>query len=298
MKGNVFAIERCSLHDGPGIRTTVFLKGCPLRCLWCHNPESMRFEPEIRFTAVKCTGCGKCAAACEAGCHRTDSGKHRFDRADCVRCGRCTEACPSGALEFAGREMTVDEVISTVLRDRAFFENSGGGMTLSGGEPLAQPDFARALLAAARAEGLHTCLDTSGGVAYEHLAAVAELVDLFLYDIKETDPARHAEFTGRDNRLILENLRRLDAGGAVTSLRCPIVPGYNDREDHLAALGELAESLEHVLEVQVMPFHPYGSHKSSQIGAQYALSDISAPDRETVDRWRSRIAARTSVPVK
>ena len=214
MQGIVFDIKRGSTNDGPGLRTTVFLKGCPLRCLWCHNPEAMRRPPEVRFVDTLCRTCGACVEACPNRLHRIDAEQgHVFDRTGCAVCGRCVAACPSGALAMAGGAMSVDEVMRVVIRDAAYYRRSGGGMTLSGGEPLVQHQFARQLLAAAGDRRIHTCLDTTGHAPTEHLMGLADHVDLFLYDYKESDPQRHRRYTGVDNALILRNLAELDRRG-------------------------------------------------------------------------------------
>lgn len=196
----VFDIQKFSIHDGPGIRTTVFLKGCPLRCVWCHNPESWRPEPELLFTAAKCSGCRRCAEVCPAGVHSfTADGRHELDRAACVRCGKCVELCPAEALELCGRSFTVEEVMAEVRKDCIFYENSGGGMTLSGGEPMMQFDFLHALLRLAHKAGLHICLETCGFAAWKQYETILPFVDLFLFDIKTIDPATFTSvvcFTG------------------------------------------------------------------------------------------------------
>jgi glycyl-radical enzyme activating protein len=298
LKGLVFDIQRFSIHDGPGIRTTVFLKGCPLSCLWCHNPESQDARPEVFFTASKCIGCLFCARMCERGGHRFEGGKHIFDRSGCIRCGECTKECYSQALEVAGKEMTVEEVVAEVKKDQAFYENSGGGMTLSGGEPLMQFEFTREILKAAKAAGLHTCMETCGYAATERVLVVAPLTDLFLYDVKETDPARHREHTGVPSDRILSNLAALSAAGARIVLRCAVVPGLNDRPDHFAAVAKLADELKGVQAVDVLPYHPLGTSKSQRLGRTSQLADTKPPPEDTVREWLAAIQAGTSKPVR
>lgn len=297
VSGIVFDIKKAAIHDGPGLRTTVFVKGCPLTCIWCHNPESIRPQPEIKYLSMKCTGCGACVRACAQACHSIKAGAHTIDRTRCIQCGSCTDACPAEALELIGRPMSAEEVLGIVIRDRAFFESSGGGMTISGGEPMAQFEFTRTLLQGAKALGLHTCLDTCGFARTDNYTRIRKYTDIFLFDVKETDPERHREFTGRDNVRILDNLRHLDRLGAGIILRCPIVPGCNDRKEHLTAIGRLADSLNNVSQINVMAFHPFGAHKSEQIGSAYTLQHGKAVDKKTADSWRRIIRTHTRVPV-
>lgn len=296
MKGIVFDIQRMSVHDGPGIRTTVFLKGCPLRCLWCHNPESKHRRPELAFYENLCIGCGDCLEACPNRCHTLVDGEHRIDRTACVQCGACERVC-TGALKIVGRESTVQEVMREVMKDVRFYKTSGGGMTVSGGEPLMQADFAIALLRAAKEEGLHTCVETAGHVQKEALMEAAPLVDLFLFDVKETDPERHREYTGVDNRRILENLFALDAAGRPLIMRCPIIPGLNDRDEHLKSVAELANRLNHVQAIHIEPYNSFGEGKSRSIGVDYALHGIEMPEDEQTARWCETVRACTKVPV-
>lgn len=297
-KGLVFDIQHFAIHDGPGIRTTVFLKGCPLRCLWCHNPEGQASTPQIFFSAEKCIGCRACEPACPHGLHRFIEGSHSYDRAGCTACGRCTSECYSGALVICGQWLAVDQVIDAVLADRDFYQNSGGGMTLSGGEPMQQFAFTRGLLRAARQAGLHTCLETAGCGSPAHYREIAPQVDLFLYDIKETDPVRHRQYTGISNRRILKNLFLLDQAGAALVLRCPLIPGLNDRQEHFAALADLANRLRRVVEVQVLPYHPLGTSKSQRLGQASPLGEIPRPAEEQVRAWVEAIQSLTAVPVR
>ncbi|MBD3239608.1 MAG: glycyl-radical enzyme activating protein [Chitinivibrionales bacterium] len=296
--GMVFAIERCSLHDGPGIRTTVFVKGCPLRCLWCHNPESMSPKPELYFLDERCTRCGACVASCPHSSHTITENAHTIDRGACEACGRCVQACPVGALEIKGRAMTVDEVMAEVLKDRHFYTESGGGLTISGGEPMAQYAFTRELLHSARTANIHTVIETNGHAPTERYLEVAPYVSLFLMDWKETDAERHREFTGVDNVLIRKSILALDHAGASILLRCPIIPGYNDRPDHFAGIAALANELSHVEAIEVMPYHPMGRSKSGHLGKEYPLAELDFADDEAAEEWREAIRKGTAVAVQ
>lgn len=296
--GRIFDIQRFSIHDGPGIRTNVFLKGCPLRCKWCHNPEGLEIHPDLSYNADRCIGCGACAAACPYGCHTIGEQGHSFDRSRCVVCGKCCEVCYTDALERLGREVTVREVLDEVLKDRPFYETSGGGMTLSGGEPLYQPRFAAALLAGAKEEGLHVCIETSGFCSEETLRSVMEHVDIFLFDIKETDPVRHEEFTGVSNEVILRNLQLLDDAGKSVVLRCPVIPGFNARDEHFRQVALLADSLRHVLRVELEPYHPLGISKSERIGRQSGCDNRSFMSAGEASRYRDLMQPLTALEIK
>lgn len=287
--GTIFDIKRFAIHDGPGIRTTVFTKGCPLNCAWCHNPESIRSQPEISFLPDRCIGCGHCFEACTHGAHRMNGRQRVYDRDRCVVCGDCAAGCYAEALEVVGCEVTVGEVIDEVERDRPFYDTSGGGMTISGGEPTAQFEFTEALLTEAKARNLHTCLDTSGLVAWEQLAKLLPVVDLWLYDLKDTDAERHKRFTGVDNELILANLRRLDEAGARLVLRCPMIPGINTEDAHLVAIAELVRALGNVSGVDLMPYHRLGLSKNDRMGYDRPVVTAQTPDPQDVQAWLDRL---------
>ena len=298
MTGLVFNIQKFSIHDGPGIRTTVFLKGCPLRCLWCHNPEGLEKASEIEFEPTRCIGCRACVPACPKSCHRFDGeGAHLFDRGSCVRCGACVAACLPGSLKRVGTEMTEEEVIQKVLADKIFYETSGGGMTVSGGEPFFQPEFTLALLKAAKAEGLHTAVETSGFCSRDAILSALPFTDLFLYDYKATGDAIHRQLTGVSQSPIFSNLKAVSDEGGKIILRCPVIPGANDTEEHFAAIASLMESVAGIGQADLEPYHPLGTGKAPKIGKTQEFVTV-APSKERMEEIRAFIQERTEKPVR
>ena len=284
-QGLIFDIRKYTLHDGPGVRTTVFFKGCPLTCWWCCNPESQGGQPELIWVRERCLGCDLCLKACveEALSTAADGGK-TIDRERCNRCGECAERCPGEALNLLGRWVTVDEVLAEVTRDALYFEASGGGMTLSGGEPLIQPDFAYELLWRYKREekGRHTAVETCGFVEWPVIARMAPEVDLFLYDLKHLDPAEHLRLTGQSNQLILDNARRLAAAGHGLVIRLPLIAGFNDSREHLESAAEFTLSLPGVRRIDLLPYHRLGEPKYRRLGKEYALEGQPALGSERV----------------
>lgn len=295
--GCVFNIQKFSINDGPGIRTTVFLKGCPLRCVWCHNAESHLSKKEIAYSLSKCIGCGRCIDVCENNAHRVSDGVHIFDREKCIVCGKCAEACPAESLELMGEDRTVEEVLAEVMKDKAFYDNSEGGMTVSGGEPLVQFEFTYELLKKAKELGLHTCIETCGYAPEEKILKVSEYVDIFLYDWKISDSKMHKDYTGVSNDLIESNLKALDGIGAKIVLRCPIIPEVNDTEEHFSKIAELANTLDNVIEVNVEPYHALGNDKYKRLG-KTECQEFKMPENETVEKWILDIQKKTKKTVK
>jgi len=271
--GCVFDIQRFSINDGPGIRTTVFFKGCPLRCLWCDNPESQRQSPQLFYFESLCTRCGRCVEVCSSGATKKGAdGSIEIDRELCRGCGLCAEACLNEARVISGRTMTVAEVVEIVRKDELFYRNSGGGVTASGGEPTSQPDFLMELFRQCQSFGIHTTLDTCGYAEWEVMAAVLEYVDLVYYDLKQVDTERHKELTGVGNELILDNARLISRSGKPMVIRIPLIPGCNDSEENIRAVAEFVATIE-VERVDILPFHQLGSKKYERLGLTYKLGE-------------------------
>lgn len=273
--GTVFNIQHFCVNDGPGIRTTVFLKGCPLFCVWCHNPESQRFGAEMLFYKDKCVGCGRCRGITAAD-------------GDFV--------CYNGAREICGKSLAVDEILTEVLKDKPFYDSSDGGVTLSGGEPLAQFSFSLDLLKNAKKNGIHTAMETCGYTEKSKILAIAAYTDLFLFDCKETDSVLHKKYTGVGNEVILDNLKALSDNGHKIILRCPIIPGFNDRPEHFREIANIANKLGGIEHVEIEPFHQLGESKYAALGRN--CLDIKIPDDAAVDEWIEQIRAGTEKKVR
>lgn len=283
MKATVFEIKRFAVHDGDGIRTTVFLKGCPLKCVWCHNPEGISGKPQLAYYAHKCIGCGACATVCPTGAHRFTDAGHIFDHTKCTACGNCVENCFSDALILYGKEMTVEQLLPVLLEDREFFENSGGGVTISGGECLVQADFCAELLKALKKEGIHTAVDTCGFVSRDALDQVIPYTDTFLYDLKAYDEDVHIRCTGHSNTRILENLQYLHSVGKKAEIRIPFVPGWNDNQ--MEKIAAFIKPLSNITGVRVLPYHNYAGSKYHALNMRCELPE-NLPAQEALTQAR------------
>lgn len=264
MKANIVEIKRFAVHDGDGIRTTVFFKGCPLKCVWCHNPESMDFKPQLAYYENKCANCGDCMFVCGNEVHSVKNGSHKINRDRCIGCGKCEKMCLNDALKLHGKEMSVEELLPLLIEDKDFYDSSGGGVTLSGGECLMQADFCRELLKKLKENGVHTAVDTCGFVSKDALDKVMPYTDIFLYDIKAYDEDVHIKCTGQSNKIILENLKYLDECGKKTEVRIPYVPGYND--DQIEKIAQFLSELKNVTKVRVLSYHNYAVSKYTSLG--------------------------------
>ncbi len=284
--GTIFDIKKYALHDGPGIRTTVFFQGCPLSCWWCHNPESQPRQPVLFYRANRCALCGICAAVCPQGGiafgvrELGDQGYVTTERSRCDVCGACAEVCFYGAREVSGREMTVAAVLAEIERDLPFYEQSGGGVTFSGGEPLMQPQFLAALLRECKRRAIHTVVDTSGLAAWDSLDGIRALVDLFLYDLKLMDEARHQKYTGVSNRVILSNLQRLAQSGSPIEIRIPLIPGLNDDAENLQQSAAFLAGLPNLTGIELMGYHTIAAAKYEALGRKYPLPESLPPSGE------------------
>lgn len=287
-KGCIFDIQRFCIHDGPGIRTIIFLKGCPLNCLWCSNPESQNSTPILITRDIKCKLCGSCAAVCPNEAITVDKNEGRkINWLACNQCLKCVDACIFQALNICGEDKSVGEILDEVLKDKTFYENSGGGVTLSGGEPLQQWEFALNLFKVFKENQLHTALETTGYVPYEYLEKVLKYVDLVLYDVKHMDPEKHREGTGVSNQLILDNLREI-SGKASIWIRMPLIADYNDSVENITNLVNLAKEVG-AEKISLLPYHEGGISKCEQIGRKYAMPEAKSPSEEKIKQLQKLI---------
>lgn len=292
MDGWIFDIQRFSIHDGPGIRTTVFLQGCNLRCFWCHNPESQPNEPCVQFFGDKCIVCAQCVEACAAGAQQVLDGRRLYVRDLCRTCGACVDTCYAGALVIKAKRMSVAEVMTEVVKDRPYYDDSGGGVTFSGGEPTLQGDFLAELLSASKAVGLHTAVDTAAHAPWETLAALLPHADLFLVDIKAFEEETHRAGTGAGNRRILENVRRLAASGVELRIRIPVIPGFNADAAELDKIAGFLAGLDRVPAVELLPFHHLGGGKYESLGREYPSRTLQPPTDEAMEGFLRLFLAR------
>jgi len=287
LKAAVFGIQHYSIHDGPGIRTAVFLKGCSLRCVWCHNPEGIDPLPQLAYMENRCILCGGCAALCPE-VHRIEGGVHTLNRANCTGCGKCVDVCWPGALSMAGRYMSAGEVIADVMRDKAYYENSGGGLTVTGGEPMCSFAFTRELLRLAKQNGMHTALETSGCGGLSEYAELLPDLDLVLFDYKETDPQKYARFTGADRNRSMAALAFLCGKGVPIILRCPVIPGCNDTREHFEGIAAVTKQYPSILGFELLAYHRLGISKTKRLGLpDGAVFEV--PSEETVKRWNGMV---------
>ena len=290
--GLISHVQKYSVKDGPGIRDTVFFKGCSLGCLWCSNPELIRPLPELLYTRSKCVSCGICIDACPHGALSSDSDNFVIiEREKCATCGECVAVCPEGALDLVGKEITVHELVTELIKDEVFYQTSGGGVTFSGGEPLYQAGFVYQVAEQLKRAGIHTALDTAGDVPWSRFEEALDVIDLVLYDIKTADRALHKRLTGRDNDLILANARLLAKRDVPLHIRLVIVPGVNDGMDDLRARMEFITKLATVKQVDLLPYHCYGVGKYARLALDYPLGDLLEYSDEQIEELRSSIAA-------
>ena len=288
----IFNIQKFSTHDGDGVRTTIFFKGCPLRCMWCHNPESQHYYKELIFHHHKCTACGRCVAKCKQGANSIVDGKIVFDRSKCTACGVCTDWCITEARELAGKEYTVDALVKEAMKDKIFYEQSGGGVTLSGGEVMASQhmDYVEEVCRKLHENGVSVFIDTSGYTDYENLKRILPYVDVFLYDIKVMDPEDHKKYIGVDNSLILENLKKLSDEGAGLYIRLPIIQQVNATDEHIeSVIHFLKENNIHARQVNLLPYHDIGKGKYASLDMEYHDDEMSVPVSELMEHFKSKI---------
>lgn len=292
IEGKILRIERGAIHDGPGIRTVVFLKGCPLKCLWCSTPESQSAGLELALFKDRCIQCKQCLPVCPEGAIGfTDKEIIQTDRSRCKACGTCVQVCPAGARKLWGQVITVSDLMAEICRDIIFYENSGGGVTLSGGEPLMQLEFVRALLADCRKFNIHTAMETSAYASWEDLSVVMDCLDLIYVDVKHMLDGEHKRLTGKGNRGILNNIQRMseEGGKAELIIRVPVIPGYNDADENISLTAEFAAGLPQILRIELLPYHQYGLHAYSALSRKYPLVHLSVPEPQQMAILKKKI---------
>lgn len=292
MKGIVTDIQRFSVHDGPGIRTTVFLKGCQMRCRWCHNPEALSPQPQLQLFLDKCIACGACLRSCPHGAHTFDQVRREFHRELCQSCGACSRSCHAQALVLVGREMSSQEVVAEVEQDRDFYANSSGGVTLSGGEPLLQAPFAHEILALCREAFIHTAIETNLAWPWPRVQEMLDVTDMVMADIKVMDSAVHRQWTGVGNEDILANVLRLGRSGKPFIIRTPIIPGLNDSPEEVGAIADYLAGFSRLLYYELLPYHPLAAGKYQSLGLEYATADLQRPDAARMKMLRDAAAKR------
>lgn len=285
--GMIFDVRRFSVNDGPGIRTTVFFKGCPLKCVWCHNPEGLDVGPEIFRDEKRCMGAAhRCTVVCPKNALHKEK-EWELDRQLCDSCGECARRCPTGAFQIIGSRMTIDALMALIEKDRVFYDNSGGGVTFSGGEPLMQPQFLAAILSLCKEKGVHTTVDTCGYAAWETIKPLCAAIDLFLYDLKLIDDMEHRKYTGVSNKCILENLRKVVDAGKAVNIRIPLIPGITDTEQNIFAVAELLKTIPSVRQISLLNFHKGGEQKYRRKGLPYAMGGAQPLNDETINRIKA-----------
>lgn len=294
--GIVFDIQKFCVNDGPGIRSVVFLKGCPLKCLWCHNPESNQNKRQMYCDMNKCVSCGRCQQVCKQNVHCIEDGKHTIDHKKCILCEECVKNCPTQAIGIYGKEMPVDEIIDVVIKDKEYYENSGGGVTISGGEPMMQSEFSLKLAKRLKEEGIHVCMETSGFAKSEDFMKIDPYIDMFLFDYKATGEQLHKKLTGVSRSVIIDNLGQLIKRKKNVRLRCPIIPGYNLSKEHLRAIAHFSKL--GVSSVDIIPYHNMGIAKAKNIGSDMYLENVKVPTPEEVQEWIDYIEANGGKNIK